>query len=537
MKPFRTILIGLLCAAAPMAADVKSESYHFLTTEAGVGYSALLNKSDLGKSSGIAGGKLQVGYEWNYRKLLVHTGLEFALLSNKTTANPFTLETPYTIGLPAGFPMTEHFNFQSWTENQLMGQLNIPVQVGGVFANRYYFLAGARIGLPLMHNGKAATTVETSLTDPYLIGVLNAVPVHDATTSDEAASFNWLANTINAQLSAEFGLVLNSFFDQPEQKSKGKGRSGQRASGRKKQSGKPVLYRVGVFADYGLTSCAKTGSPVVLAEVAEPRQITLNPYFAAADKPVNSLLVGAKFAVLFQLNEHKPAKPMPSYFDVFIADAKTNEPVPASLRIYEKAKKKSYVKEARKGHLRYKAKEGGYTFTASNAQYFPVTIEAEMEGDGIIDTLRLALERVPEPVVIDTPIIDIPIQVGTKVVLHNLFFATNKTQILPESEQALDDLAAFMNEHGALSIRITGHTDDVGSEKANQILSEGRANAVRDELIKRGIAPDRIEAEGKGESEPIADNATEEGRAKNRRVEFTITATGDEDIEQIKEEE
>ena len=158
-----------------------------------------------------------------------------------------------------------------------------------------------------------------------------------------------------------------------------------------------------------------------------------------------------------------------------------------------------------------------------------------MEDDGITDTLRFALQPLPQPVVIDTPIIAIPIKVGTKVVLHNLFFATNKTQILPESEEALNDLAAFLTKHEAVAIRITGHTDAVGSDEANQILSEGRANAVRDELIQRGIAAERIEAEGKGESEPIADNATEEGRAKNRRVEFTIISTGDDDVEQIKE--
>ena len=159
-----------------------------------------------------------------------------------------------------------------------------------------------------------------------------------------------------------------------------------------------------------------------------------------------------------------------------------------------------------------------------------------MDGDGITDTLRFALQPKPQPVIIDTPIVSIPVKVGTKVVLHNLFFATNKTQILPESEKALDELYAFLNSHPELVIRITGHTDNVGSDQANIILSEGRANAVRDELIKRGVEVERIEAEGKGEAEPIADNATEEGRAKNRRVEFTILSTGDEDIEQIKEE-
>ena len=153
MKQFRNILIVLLCLAAPLHADVKRESRHFLTTEAGIGYSALLNQSTLGKSSGLVGGKLQVGYEWNYRKLLIHTGLEFASINDLSKANPFQLSTPYTIGLPAGQSMTEHFDFQAWSETQLMGQLNIPILVGGWFANRYYFLAGARLGLPVLHAG------------------------------------------------------------------------------------------------------------------------------------------------------------------------------------------------------------------------------------------------------------------------------------------------------------------------------------------------------------------------------------------------
>jgi outer membrane protein OmpA-like peptidoglycan-associated protein len=185
--------------------------------------------------------------------------------------------------------------------------------------------------------------------------------------------------------------------------------------------------------------------------------------------------------------------------------------------------------------VHYRAKDGDYTFTASNEQYISVSQNATMEGEGLTETIHLALNRKPQPVVIDTPIVEIPIKVGTKVVLHNLFFALNKTTVLPESEQALNELADFMNAHPGVTIRITGHTDNIGSDRANQILSDGRANAVRDELIKRGITAERIEAEGKGESEPVADNDTEEGRAKNRRVEFTIIATGDELIEQEKE--
>ena len=77
-------------------------------------------------------------------------------------------------------------------------------------------------------------------------------------------------------------------------------------------------------------------------------------------------------------------------------------------------------------------------------------------------------------------------------------------------------------ENPAIRIRIVGHTDDVGSDRDNQILSEGRANSVRQAMIDRGIDATRIEFEGHGEKEPVATNKTEEGRAKNRRVEFMV---------------
>ena len=595
------LMIVLLCPALSLFADVKSESRHYLTTELGVGYSALLNQSALGKSSGLAGGKLQVGYEWNYRRLLVHTGIEFASVNDRTKVNPFQLQIPYTVGLPAGEAMDEHFDFQSWTETQLMGQVNIPVQVGGIFADRYYFLAGARIGLPVLHSRKAKATVQTWLTDPTLIGELNEVPVHDAFTSDESASGKWAAATINAQLSAEVGVVLNSFFEKPAAKGKTKGKSSSADNGKK-----PVLYRVGLFADYGITSLvpgAKTGAPA-LADVAEPRQIALNDYFAASGSKVNSLLVGAKFAILFQLNEPKQTKPqkaVPSYMDIVVTDRQTAKALPAQVDIYDVAKQRTVRRDAPNGKVRYRANQGEYTVTARSESYYPDSVAVTI-GEGVKERVELALTERPwlrlyvtnadthVPVKATVRIWDaqtgdsvtvirtasktgrarsrlpegnyrltisrtgyepyeqlityigdslnislVPLKVGRKVILHNLFFATGKTQILPQSEQALNELSDFLRDNPTVSIRITGHTDNVGSDKANMTLSEGRAKAVRSEIIKRGIAAERIEAEGKGETEPIADNATEEGRAQNRRVEFTIIATGGEMIEQIKQ--
>ncbi|MBQ2068235.1 MAG: OmpA family protein, partial [Paludibacteraceae bacterium] len=115
-----------------------------------------------------------------------------------------------------------------------------------------------------------------------------------------------------------------------------------------------------------------------------------------------------------------------------------------------------------------------------------------------------------------------PIKKGEKFVVKNLHFATNKTRILKISEEALNDLYMYLARNPQVRIKIIGHTDNVGKDEANQKLSDGRANEVMKDLIERGIAADRIEAEGRGESQPIDTNDTEEGRQNNRRVEIEI---------------
>jgi OOP family OmpA-OmpF porin len=79
-----------------------------------------------------------------------------------------------------------------------------------------------------------------------------------------------------------------------------------------------------------------------------------------------------------------------------------------------------------------------------------------------------------------------------------------------------------MNKYDHLRIEIQAHTDSMGDTAYNQSLSEKRAESVRDYMVDKGIAADRMEAKGYGESQPIADNKTREGRAKNRRVELKI---------------
>lgn len=109
-----------------------------------------------------------------------------------------------------------------------------------------------------------------------------------------------------------------------------------------------------------------------------------------------------------------------------------------------------------------------------------------------------------------------------KDVFDNLSFEFGKAIILPSSFPYLDELADVLTKDATWKLRIVGHTDNVGSDTANQKLSEKRAIAVSNYLVSKGIDASRITAEGKGETMPIASNDTPEGREKNRRVEFFI---------------
>jgi OmpA-OmpF porin, OOP family len=106
---------------------------------------------------------------------------------------------------------------------------------------------------------------------------------------------------------------------------------------------------------------------------------------------------------------------------------------------------------------------------------------------------------------------------------QQVHFATAKSKILKDSFELLSQVASVFRSNPALKVRIEGHTDNVGNEKTNMRLSDARAKAVRDHLVKtEGVESDRLEAVGFGPTKPIASNATAKGRALNRRVEFNI---------------
>jgi outer membrane protein OmpA-like peptidoglycan-associated protein len=112
-----------------------------------------------------------------------------------------------------------------------------------------------------------------------------------------------------------------------------------------------------------------------------------------------------------------------------------------------------------------------------------------------------------------------PIQITSspEIILKNIFFNTGSAELKPESSQEINKLVQLLSENTGLKIQINGHTDDVGSEEDNLILSEKRAAAVYDYLIQNGIDAQRLQYKGFGETKPISEN-----RAENRRTSFEI---------------
>lgn len=116
--------------------------------------------------------------------------------------------------------------------------------------------------------------------------------------------------------------------------------------------------------------------------------------------------------------------------------------------------------------------------------------------------------------------------VGREITLGDMLFKVGKADLNARGQQAIAELATFMKNNPDRSVTVIGHTDNTGSVKLNNKLSRERAESVKTALVSNGIPSDRIAATGRGEAEPIASNATAQGRQKNRRVVVDLTGPG-----------
>lgn len=118
-------------------------------------------------------------------------------------------------------------------------------------------------------------------------------------------------------------------------------------------------------------------------------------------------------------------------------------------------------------------------------------------------------------------------KIDALLVGNAIAFRLNSAILLPEGKTVLNNVAAILQEDPTVAFEVGGHTDNVGPEQSNWVLSEQRAKAVVEYLISRGVAAERLTPKGYGASMPIADGTTDEGRQQNRRIEFSIGAKGE----------
>jgi outer membrane protein OmpA-like peptidoglycan-associated protein len=193
-----------------------------------------------------------------------------------------------------------------------------------------------------------------------------------------------------------------------------------------------------------------------------------------------------------------------------VYDKKTDKLIASRLDIGVRGDRKVAIKaEAPKGSYEKEIpKLGRYLITASAEGYLNAMDSVEVESEELSPVIKdIYLE---------------PIEVGVTVRLKNIYFDFDKTTLKKESFTELNKVVDFLKQNASVEIEIAGHTDNKGSDDYNASLSQGRSQSVVDYLISQGIEDYRLSAHGYGESKPIDTNDTDDGRANNRRVEFTV---------------
>jgi len=208
-----------------------------------------------------------------------------------------------------------------------------------------------------------------------------------------------------------------------------------------------------------------------------------------------------------------------------VKDASTGRPIQANVLLYpsDNPNNKTSISTDVDGTFLLALPVGvNYSLSVDQTGYTFYSDRFELaNGQTIVDPFLLDIP-LQELKVIATPTPTAEPVKPKPIILKNVFFETGSAELRNVSFVELDKLHQLLVESPAIRIQVNGHTDDVGDDGSNQTLSENRAKSVYQYLINKGIEASRIQYKGYGESQPIADNTTTEGKAQNRRTEFVI---------------
>lgn len=196
-----------------------------------------------------------------------------------------------------------------------------------------------------------------------------------------------------------------------------------------------------------------------------------------------------------------------------VLNKSTNEPIKAAITYYDLVTDKEYgtaISNINTGDYSIVLPRGiNYGFKSETENYASISENLDVT----------SLDKYTE---IERNLYLVPIEIGQKIRLNNLFFDTGEYVLKESSNSELKNLLKLLEENPKMKIKIVGYTDNVGNDANNLTLSKNRANAVYEWLLQNKVEKNKLSTTGMGEKEPIATNDTEEGRQQNRRVEFTI---------------
>ena len=245
-------------------------------------------------------------------------------------------------------------------------------------------------------------------------------------------------------------------------------------------------------------------------------------YFASNRKDLDPTYDGRRPSYdLYAFDLYEAARPAPvTYVKASVRDAETRRPLIAGVEFTDLGTGQTAVSSvtAEDGQFLIVLPQGkNYALNVTKEGYLFFSEHFELK----------ALHSAEEPFLLEIDLQPIPdgaltAEQEVPVVLKNVFFAFGSAELLPESVTELELLRELLEANPDLRIQINGHTDDVGSDADNQLLSEQRAKAVYTYLVEQGIAKDRLRYKGFGESRPVGTNETEAGRQQNRRTEFVV---------------
>lgn len=513
------------------------ENYLRLYVKAG--YAAMFDNIGVVDKSGTAtdlsnkmllggpGAGIGFGYDLEYKLFRFSTGVEFNYLRS-TSKYAFDVLRPNMIITQNGtdIPMDYTYRFGYLNETRNLMHVGIPILVGMQF-DRWFFMVGARGGYNLTANATTKGDYDVTAFDKTLIQTLGNDPALGLQTYQLDPSKHKIAlKQPEVSVLAEFGVDLDEWLQYKPKKK----RRGRNAKPTFRES---LHYKVSAFAEYSILNSNATAVDGNLAKfngvpISEVNTVFAMPTTGGSAANLNNLFVGVKFAIQYQLPHKKPVVPpvkkprtvkhreeharqaVTAKLNGIVYNAETTLPLQADIILTDSIGQQVFSgsSDSLKGVFKTDLPAGKYHAVINKQGYLPFEEDVEFS----LEALQFFIQ---------------PVKKGNTYVIRNLYFDTNLTTIQERSEESLNELFTFLNENKNIRIKLIGHTDAVGKDEDNQKLSEGRAESVRQAMIERGIDEGRIEAEGRGESEPIDTNDTEEGRQRNRRVMVEILDTID----------